>query len=78
MFQVKLWDVSKHQPSLVTSQNINAGAIFSASFCGPDAPFLVAAAGDKGEVVVWDILASPAVAKAYARGVHVPQIYQVT
>ena len=43
---------------------LKVGAIFSAGFT-PDAPFLVAAAGAKGTVVVWDTLSNAAVAAKY-------------
>jgi len=40
------------------------GAVFSMGFC-KDSPFLLAAAGSKGEVCVWDTLTNTAVARAY-------------
>eukprot|EP00803_Ostreobium_quekettii_P008173 evm.model.scf_412.4 EVM.evm.TU.scf_412.4 scf_412:25741-26474(+) len=73
--QVKLWDVSNNQPGLVASEAINAGAIFAATFCGPDFPFLIAAGGDKGSLVVWDTLAVPAVAKR-CTGAARPKVYE--
>lgn len=63
--QVKLWDVSSQQPSLVaTASNLNLGAVFSAGFC-PEASWLIAAGGAKGTVAVWDITTSPAVESKY-------------
>ena len=44
--QVKLWDVSSEQPSLVSASDMGVGAIFSAAFC-LESPFLVAAGGAK-------------------------------
>lgn len=44
--QVKLWDVSTEQPSLVAASDMGVGAIFSAAFCA-ESPFLVAAGGAK-------------------------------
>lgn len=58
--QVKLWDVSTGQPSLITAQDLKVGAAFSAAFC-PEAPWLLAAGGAKGTVAVWDITCSAAV-----------------
>jgi hypothetical protein len=44
--QVKLWDVSSEQPSLVAASDMGVGAIFSAAFCA-ESPFLVATGGAK-------------------------------
>ncbi|GLC43281.1 hypothetical protein PLESTB_001490200 [Pleodorina starrii] len=62
--KVKLWDLSGAAPSLVCTQDLNTGAVFSAAFCA-DAPHLLAAGGAGGEVVVWDVRAHPAVAAKY-------------
>lgn len=62
--QVKLWDTITGSPLLVASQDLKAGAIFGCSFSA-DAPHLLAAAGDKGAVSVWDIRTCPAVASKY-------------
>jgi periodic tryptophan protein 1 len=53
--QVKFWDVSSSQPSLLGAQDMkHVGAVFSASFCA-DAPHLFAAGGAKGTLQVMDI-----------------------
>eukprot|EP00873_Tetraselmis_striata_P021448 jgi/Tetstr1/441712/TSEL_029935.t1 len=62
--KLKLWDVADNKPSLLATQEPKVGAIFSAGF-SKDSPFLVAAAGAKGTVAVWDTMASPAVAAKY-------------
>ena len=50
--QVKLWDVSSEQPSLVAASDMGVGAIFSAAFCA-ESPFLVAAGGAKVSHGCW-------------------------
>ncbi|GLI61042.1 hypothetical protein VaNZ11_003195 [Volvox africanus] len=62
--KVKLWDVAGNTPSLVCSQDLNTGPVFSAAFCS-DAPHLLAAGGAGGEVVVWDVRVHPSVAAKY-------------
>ncbi|KAG1675126.1 hypothetical protein FOA52_003349 [Chlamydomonas sp. UWO 241] len=52
--KVKLWDVRNDTPSLVTSQDLQIGAVFSASFCG-QAGYLLACCGAMGSVSVWDM-----------------------
>lgn len=64
--QVKLWDVSTHQPALVATQNLQVGAVFGAAFC-PEAPWLLAAGGAMGTVAVWDITSNAAVMSKYGR-----------
>lgn len=66
MAQVKLWDVSTQQPSLVASQDLEVGAVFGAAFC-PEAPWLIAAGGALGTVAVWDITTNAAVMSKYGR-----------
>lgn len=76
--QVKLWDISGGTPSLVATQELGTGAVFTASFCA-EAPHLLAAAGATGEVVVWDVRASAGVAARYpglAQGRPPPQQQQ--
>lgn len=60
----KLWDVANNQPCLLASQEPKLGAIFAASFC-LDVPYLLAMAGAKGSVGVWDVRNSAAVAAKY-------------
>ena len=64
--QVKLWDVSSQQPSLIASQDLEVGAVFGAAFC-PEAPWLIAAGGASGTVAVWDITTNAAVMSKYGR-----------
>lgn len=62
--KVKLWDLSGGEPVEIVSQDMKVGAIFSAQF-SQDEPFLIAAGGAKGGVVVWDTRASNAVSDRY-------------
>lgn len=62
--KLKLWDVADNKPSLLATQEPKVGAIFSAGF-SRDSPFLVACAGAKGTVAVWDTTSVPAVAAKY-------------
>lgn len=57
----KLWDVSAGKPSLLASMEPKLGAIFSGGF-SRDVPYLLAMAGAKGSVGVWDVRSSAAVA----------------
>ncbi|KAI7727590.1 hypothetical protein M8C21_019339 [Ambrosia artemisiifolia] len=63
---VKLWDLSNNQPSCVASQNRKAGSVFSVSF-SEDSPFLLALAGSKGKLELWDTLSDAAVSKRYGK-----------
>ena len=67
--KVKLWDVSNNQPSLISSQDLQIGAIFSVSFCG-EAGHLLACGGAMGSVTVWDMRAQSAISEKW------PQINQ--
>lgn len=60
----KLWDVADHKPKLLASQEPKLGAIFTAAFCCEE-PYLLAMAGAKGSVGVWDVRSSQAVAAKY-------------
>lgn len=64
--QVKLWDVSNDQPSLLATEQMQVGAVFTAGFC-PEAAWLFAAGGAKGTVAVWDISLDAAVQKKFGR-----------
>lgn len=64
--QVKLWDVREGHPSLLASEDMGVGAVFTAGFC-PEAGWLVAAAGAKGTVAVWDVAISSAVHAAFGK-----------
>jgi periodic tryptophan protein 1 len=57
----KLWDVSDNKPKLLASMEPKLGAIFSAGF-SRDVPYLLAMAGAKGAVGVWDVRSCNAVA----------------
>lgn len=63
---VKLWDLTGNQPSCIASTNPKVGAIFAASFC-KDAPFLLAVGGSKGNLHVWDTLASGEVSRRFGK-----------
>jgi periodic tryptophan protein 1 len=57
----KLWDISRGAPELLVTRDLRAGAVFSAAF-SDDAPQLLAVAGAKGTVTVWDVSIEAAVA----------------
>ncbi|KAJ0802306.1 putative transcription factor WD40-like family [Helianthus annuus] len=61
---VKLWDLSNNQPSCVASKNLKAGAVFTLSF-SEDCPFLLAIAGSRGNLKLWDTLSDACVSKKY-------------
>ncbi|PWN20803.1 WD40 repeat-like protein [Microstroma glucosiphilum] len=71
---VKLWNIeedsstlpskNKRAITLVTSRDLEAGKIFTASF-SPDEPLTIAAGGSGGEVKVWDALAAKGVAGVF-------------
>lgn len=75
---VKLWSIdedysgtSANEPgakpkgiSMVTSRDLDAGKIFSASF-SPDEPLSLAVAGSRGVLRVWDTLANVGVRKTF-------------
>ncbi|KAL1364758.1 hypothetical protein AAHE18_03G239600 [Arachis hypogaea] len=61
---VKLWDLSNNQPSVVASKNSNAGAVFSISL-SEDNPFVLAIGGSEGKLQVWDTLSESAVSRRY-------------
>ncbi len=54
--KVKLWDISNNTPTMIAAQDMQIGAIFSASFCG-QAGYLLACGGAMGSVTVWDMRA---------------------
>lgn len=60
----KLWDVSDNKPTLMASLEPKLGAIFTAGF-SRDVPYLLAMAGAKGSVGVWDVRSCNAVAAKY-------------
>ena len=51
------------KPSLMATNTPAVGAVFSVGFA-PSVPYLVACAGSKGEVAVWDVLSEQAVAQS--------------
>jgi len=57
---VKLWDTDNLDaagaPSAVSSKEMSIGQIYSVTFM-PQAPYLLAAAGSKGLVAIWDLAA---------------------
>ncbi len=56
----KLWDISTGQPELLVTRDLRVGAVFTTAFSG-DAPHLLAAAGAKGTVTVWDVSTEPSI-----------------
>ena len=73
--KVKLWDVSGGAPELVSTADLKVGAVFGLGFGGLDLPSpggrpprpLLAAAGAKGTVAVWDVAADEAVARRWRK-----------
>lgn len=59
-----MWDVCENKPTLLASKEPKLGAIFTAGFC-MDVPYLLAMAGAKGAVGVWDIRSSSEVAAKF-------------
>ena len=64
--QVKLWDTTGGQPSLLASEDTGVGAVFTAAFCG-ECGWLVATGGAKGTVAVWDVTTSAAVRARFGK-----------
>lgn len=50
---VKIWDLENQKPNLVHTRDMGLGKLFASSFC-PDAPMVIAVAGGKGKVEVFD------------------------
>ena len=68
--QVKLWSVQPNGsggPSMVTTRDLGIGRVFSANFA-PDQGmgFMLAAAGSKGALQIWDTSTNAAVRRAFA------------
>ena len=64
--QTKVWDISAGKPELLAARDLCVGAVFSAAFAR-DAPHLLAAAGAKGTVTVWDVTCDDAVARRFGK-----------
>lgn len=60
-----------NKPTLLASQSLNTGAVFSMAYCS-DAPLVLAAGGAKGTVSVWDTMSAGGVA-AYVQQ-HAPDV----
>lgn len=61
--KVKLWDVAGDAPALVEAQDLKVGAVFAAGFSEDAAlPGVLAVAGAKGTVSVWEVGAAESVA----------------
>lgn len=71
---LKLWDLNDGKPSLLCQHQPQVGAIFSCGF-SPSVPYLIAAAGSKGTVAVWDIMSEAAVREKH--GASLEQFYRV-
>ena len=71
---IKLWDLNDGKPSLLCQHTPQVGAIFACGF-SPNIPYLVAAAGSKGTVAVWDIMSEAVVRDKY--GSHFEQFYRL-
>ena len=65
--EVKLWNVQPSGPSMVVSQNLDAGKIFSTKFASdPEVAFRLAVAGSKGALQIWDTSTNAAVRRIFA------------
>jgi len=73
--KVKLWDVSGGVPELVSTADLKVGAVFGLGFGGLDLSSkggarprpLLAAAGAKGTVAVWDVASDENVARRWRK-----------
>jgi periodic tryptophan protein 1 len=72
---IKLWDLNDGKPSLLCQHSPQVGAIFACGF-SPSVPYLIAAAGSKGTVAVWDILSEAAVKQTHGKTLE--QYYRVS
>lgn len=63
---VKLWDSKAGQPTLLGQNNLDVGAVFSASFWA-ESPFIVAVGGETGKLKLWDIRDNQTVQKKYKK-----------
>ena len=70
----KLWDFNDGKPNLLSQHQPQVGAIFACGF-SPSVPYLIAAAGSKGMVAVWDIMSEPSVREAHGKTLE--QYYRV-
>merc|ERR1712086_400963 len=61
---VKVWDSKSGQPKLLGQNNLDIGAVFTASFW-QDSPFIVAVGGESGKLKLWDVRDSTGVQKKY-------------
>jgi hypothetical protein len=61
---MKLWRISGGTPSLLAAKEPKLGALFTAGFCR-DVPYLLAMAGAKGAVGVWDVRSCAQVAAGW-------------
>mmetsp|Transcript_27260 Transcript_27260/g.73661 ORF Transcript_27260/g.73661 Transcript_27260/m.73661 type:complete len:555 (+) Transcript_27260:84-1748(+) len=62
--KTKLWDISSGAPTLLATQDLQVGAVFTMGFSA-DAPHLLAVGGAMGSVVVWDVRANQDVVKRF-------------
>lgn len=66
---VKIWNVDQSNDltnvSLTTSRDLGVGSVFSVNF-SPDDPLVLAAAGSKAKMQVWDIGTNPGARSAFA------------
>jgi periodic tryptophan protein 1 len=71
---IKLWDLNDGKPNLLSQHQPQVGAIFACGF-SPSVPYLIAAAGSKGTVAVWDIMSEASVREAHGKTLE--QYYRV-
>lgn len=62
---VKVWDVREgHDKSCLASRDLGVGKVFSADF-SMDSAFVLACAGSKGKIVLWNLFDNAGVRKAF-------------
>ena len=68
--ETKLWNAQPDGPSMVVSRNFDVGKVFSTKFASDSAvAFLLAVAGSKGAMQIWDTSTNAAVRHAFANRV---------
>ncbi|KAI8919859.1 WD40-repeat-containing domain protein [Powellomyces hirtus] len=66
---VKVWNIKDEKPSCLVSRDLDLGKIFATSF-SPNAPFTIAAAGNKGKVLVWNLEDNAGIRRAFSGPQH--------
>ncbi|KAJ3288503.1 hypothetical protein HK104_008144 [Borealophlyctis nickersoniae] len=67
--QVKLWNVKEGKPSCLSSRDLGLGKVFATNFSA-DSPYILAVAGSKGKLLVWNMEDNAGVRKAFPPAQH--------